>query len=360
MRQESSDDYLNDLLNRIQNAADSTDKFFEIIDSVIKRTNRLSAYNALLVEIQCPGSNNAMPAGEWEKLARQPRPSAIPQLILWNHGPVAPVYEFSDTEPIPGREAEAVDLTPSFEFAEAIDDVGPYVDTLLARAYHFGIDPMPSRLGGKRAGDAFRSDRGTKIVIRPRREHHFKLRFVVRYNASHSPETQFQTLVHEYAHVLLGHLGPYDSDDPEVKWDANARARRNMDRTIKELEAEAVAYIVSKSKGVEGKSAEYLRTYVGNTLDGGAGWPRAMSLALVTKTANDIMNLFGNYSAISVKKKVRSSHPLGTTVPAPNPGASSERGGDQVKLFRSLYAPHRAASALQPKKAGLQLPEDAC
>ncbi|EEI15951.1 hypothetical protein HMPREF0298_2285 [Corynebacterium lipophiloflavum DSM 44291] len=131
-----------------------------------------------------------------------------------------------------------------------------------------------------------------------------------------------------------------------------------MDRTIKELEAEAVAYIVSKSKGVEGKSAEYLRTYVGNALDGGAGWPRAMSLALVTKTANDIVNLFGNYSAISVKEKIRSSHPLGTTESAPDPGASSERAGDQGTLFRSLYAPYRAASALQPRKAGLQLPED--
>ncbi|MCT1664630.1 ImmA/IrrE family metallo-endopeptidase [Corynebacterium sanguinis] len=217
---------------------------------------------------------------------------------------------------------------------------------------------MPSRLGGNRAGDAFRSDRGTKVIIRPRKEQHFKLRFVARYNASHSPETQFQTLVHEYAHALLGHLGPYDSDDPEEKWTPTARARCHMDRTIQELEAEAVAYIVSRSKGIDGKSAEYLRTYVGDALDGGAGWPALMSLTLVTKVANDILKLFGNYSGIEVNKKIRTPYDLGKTLPAPAPSTSWVRVGDQGQLFRSLYGPFRAASTIQPRPAGLQLPED--
>ena len=44
------------------------------------------------------------------------------------------------------------------------------------------------------------------------------------YSASPSPETRFQTLVHESAHVMVGHLGPIDVDDSGVEKDPDGRS----------------------------------------------------------------------------------------------------------------------------------------
>ena len=131
---------------------------------------------------------------------------------------------------------------------------------------------------------------------------------MVRFNPNHAPSVQFQTLVHEYAHVLLGHLGPIDSDTPEQKWDPETRKRTRLPREIQELEAESVAHIVCMSFGVYGNSAEYLRNYVGKTLDNHNTWPADMSITKVSQTASSIMKLLGDYQDIPVRKSIRSVH----------------------------------------------------
>ncbi|WP_312098172.1 ImmA/IrrE family metallo-endopeptidase [Corynebacterium dentalis] len=339
MTTDSYDALLADLLTRIQNVPQSTAQFLQILTSIAKRTRFMSPFNAMLVEFQRPGAHHAMTISQWEKCGRRPLPFIPGIMILKPFGPCIPVYEFSDTEPLPGWEDFAVDLTPSFELVQTVEDAAPFVERLLEHACHVGIDPLPTRLGRRLAGDTSRVDRGTKVVPRGEKEHHFALRFMVRFNANHAPAVQFQTLVHEYAHVLLGHLGPIDSDTPEQKWDPETRKRTRLPREIQELEAESVAHIVCMSFGVDGNSAEYLRNYVGQTLDNHNTWPADMSITKVSQTASSIMKLLGDYQDIPVRKSIRSVHVReDQKAPSviPMPSSTSTGMGNQGQLFRTM------------------------
>ncbi|MDX6443117.1 MAG: hypothetical protein QOH71_191 [Blastocatellia bacterium] len=69
----------------------------------------------------------------------------------------------------------------------------------------------------------------------------------------------FKTLFHETAHVILGHTAEGDFADTE-----------NTPRSLREVEAEAVALLCCESLGLEG--AEYCRGYIQNWLYQGAGY----------------------------------------------------------------------------------------
>jgi hypothetical protein len=68
----------------------------------------------------------------------------------------------------------------------------------------------------------------------------------------------FKTLFHEAAHVILGHTKEGDFADTET-----------TPRSLREVEAEAVALLCCESLGLEG--AEYCRGYIQNWLYQGAG-----------------------------------------------------------------------------------------
>lgn len=73
-------------------------------------------------------------------------------------------------------------------------------------------------------------------------------------NRNHAPPLRFVTLIHELAHLFLGHLGADkhlgipDRKRPDYRW--------------RELEAESVAFIVCKRRGVSSSSERYLRNFV--------------------------------------------------------------------------------------------------
>lgn len=76
-------------------------------------------------------------------------------------------------------------------------------------------------------------------------------RYRIRINHNSSPEIQFTALVHELAHLVLGHLGPNETLDihrfPKVT------------HTQQELEAEMVAGLVCGSFGVKSDTLRYLK-----------------------------------------------------------------------------------------------------
>ena len=342
------DKQLADLFNSIQEAEGQTQQFIDFLDRVTQRALVLAPFNAFLVQMQRPGAGYIMTARDWMKHGRRPIPSAPALLILHPFAPCIPAFEFSDTEEIPDFAGERIDFTMAFDKVKPCPDPTPYIAKLLEHACHVGIDPVGTVLGDALAGDARRCDRGVKVVHRARHDHFFTLRFMVRYNIRKKPAVQFQTLVHEFSHILLGHQGPLTSDGDRESWNSSQRRRATLPKVIKELEAEAVAYIVCMGHGVDGNSAGYLREHVGNALDDAGEWPREMSVEEVMKAAHLIYKLLGPYEDIPVKKKIRSSKKregtaplqlttmLGAEPPAqPAPAAGLEP-GVQDRLFRAV------------------------
>jgi len=66
---------------------------------------------------------------------------------------------------------------------------------------------------------------------------------------------RFATLAHELGHIYCGHLGAH----PEGFW-PDRSGKLNLAQ--REMEAEAVAFLVCKRLSLETRSAEYLKTHV--------------------------------------------------------------------------------------------------
>ena len=62
-------------------------------------------------------------------------------------------------------------------------------------------------------------------------------------NSRHSPESRYATLVHELAHLYLGHLGT-----PSHHWWPD---RARLVPEVKEFEAESVSYLVCGRAGID-------------------------------------------------------------------------------------------------------------
>jgi hypothetical protein len=79
-------------------------------------------------------------------------------------------------------------------------------------------------------------------------------RYRLHVNRNHDAAVQFTTVAHELAHLFLGHLG--------VDERLHVADRSGLRRAQRELEAESVAYIVSRRNGVTPKSQSYLAAFV--------------------------------------------------------------------------------------------------
>lgn len=309
---ETVDGYFAAHINEIAAGYNKIKPFFDLIDNAIIRAQFLSPFNALMVEIMRPGSSFAMTESEWAKHGRRKVPFSPPLLVLKAFGPVMPVYEYSDTEPIEDYEGEVLDVTPSFDFVTATEDPSRHIAALLSHAHYVSIDVNGVDMGTNLGGDTRRLDRGTRIVQRQRSEWHFKLNFLVRYDRNAQSASMFHTLVHEYAHVLLGHLGPLSDRKPRNQWDKQARDRASIPNGVCEIEAETVAYLVDKYVGVKGNGKEYLEPYLRQLGKEGKNWLDDFSITRVETAVKDIVDLLGPESKIHKPDGIWSSHPLGT------------------------------------------------
>ena len=94
-------------------------------------------------------------------------------------------------------------------------------------------------------------------------------------NKNHEIQEQFATLCHEIAHIYLGRLG----GDPDGKWPS----RIGLNRSQRELEAEAVAYIVCRRRNLITLFADYLAGYWAKPID-----KENVSVEMIMKVAGRI------------------------------------------------------------------------
>ncbi|MDA8427650.1 MAG: hypothetical protein M0T70_00145 [Geobacteraceae bacterium] len=233
-------------------------KFNEMI-RFIARFRDYAPYNNMLVRIQNPTCGYYATAKDWEeRFGRFLKEDARPMLILAPMHPVMLVYDLDQTEgaPLPDHLSDFA----SFD--------GEWDDHWLERALENATTRDMIRVDFKTL-----SSTNAGFATLARGDQNSKMRIAI-HNELNAP-SRFGVLCHELAHIYLGHLG----NDEDNWWPS----RSNLSRHTVEIEAEAVAYIVTNRLGLAGASAAYVSRHLTS-----GELPASVSLDLIAKVAGKI------------------------------------------------------------------------
>jgi len=232
--------------------------FQEMID-FIGRFREYSPYNNMLVRLQQPACGFFATEKHWrQKFGATLKDDARPMLILAPMTPVLLVYDLDQVEgAVLPDELEKFStfegrwnpewLTMAVKNAEQRDRI------------QVRFKPLSSTLAG--FATMVHGDVGWK-------------RRIAIHDGLDEP-SRFGVLCHELAHIYLGHLG----SDEDHWWPS----RTNLSRHAVELEAEAVAHLVTQRFGLEGASTAYVSRHMP------AGKvPEGVSMDLTAKVAGRI------------------------------------------------------------------------
>lgn len=235
------------LFHEARRSGGASESFRQFLD-VGKRFSNLSVFNSMLVAVQRPGAVAVATRPKWASIGRTVKPGIPPLLILWPFGPVAYLYEYSDTE---GTEIDGAQA--NLLFADGQPPPKRFEHLIKAAAGYDVFVEYSDRHGPLSAGLAHAgiSQTGRVDSAKPRPA----WRILINKNLDQA--STFATLAHELGHIYCGHLG----EGPNGAWPGRGGLLGEAER---ELEAEAVSYIVCERNGVKTRSAEYLATHVEN------------------------------------------------------------------------------------------------
>jgi antirestriction protein ArdC len=226
------------------------------------RFHRYSVGNAILIGLQKPDATHVAGFRAWQQLGRHVKKGehgiAIMAPIVWRRKSRGDAdkqrHEDPDNEIVSTFKAAYVfDISqtegkPLPEFARAKGDPGAYLE----------------RLEGFIMGRGIKLERGDLRIAEG-----ISVGGTILLKASLAPAEEFSTMVHELAHEML-------HQDP---------ANRPKDKTVREAEAEAVAYVVCQGIGLDANTAssDYIQLYNGDkkTL--------LASLERIQRTAGEIL-----------------------------------------------------------------------
>ena len=226
--------------------------------------------------IQRPGARAIASEYEWGLVGRHVLPDAVPIIILWPFSPIRFVYEVADTGPPIDRE---VLKDPFAVEGEMKSNSLSRLETNVKKQKTFRITIELRRQGFDHAGSAASQTTPWQVPFTgPMAIDGSSTGALAHQNANTSglgaqlpsfrivvndallPKERFVTVSHELGHIFCGHIGgctaPGRAED-ESGWPD----RRTLGIHEKEIEAEAVAYIVSARAGLISRSAEYFETH---------------------------------------------------------------------------------------------------
>ena len=239
-----------------ESAAYRNSASFQEMISFMANFRNYAPFNNMLVKLQNPSCSFFATQKDWyRRFGRQLKEDMRPMLILAPMHPVMLVYDLDSTEgPALPKELQ--------KFAKFDGDWNPEkLSKTVKNAFTRDLIRIDTvKLSSTNAGFATVSvgQRGMKMRIGL-------------HNELDEP-SRYGVLLHELAHIYLGHLGC----DEDGWWPC----RSDLLRRAMEVEAEAVAYIVSLRAGLKGTSPLYVSRY----LDGDATL-KAISLDLIAKVA---------------------------------------------------------------------------
>ena len=240
---------LSNLISRAKKEADS----FELLKfiSFARSFRKYSFYNTALIYLQCPHASLVAGKGQWRRKygrAVKNEESGIYILVPYSRGryfAVIPVYDISQTE---GKE-----LPDYLEKAFMVrgDFQETWFDSLLQYAENLGASVNYERLGVVRGGsittDKTRSTSNERPAETTMDE---DAGLIIRINRDLPRPSQFSVLVHELAHLLLGHLGGVKRNKiPD---------RHSIGGDLQEVEAESVVHLICTWLDLETFSDRYL------------------------------------------------------------------------------------------------------
>ncbi len=209
-----------------------------------QKFNHLSVYNTMLVMVQRPGATAVGTRKQWRDIGRLVQPDAVPIVILQPFGPVLFVFELGDTE---GKPVLAQNM--STLFARGIATENLWDNTIKAAETYSIVIEESKQQGMALAGTA------AKLADFPSLEpKKTEKRFRVKINANHDLPTRFATLAHELGHIYCGHVG----GDLKGRWPNRCK----LTNETRELEAEAVSWLVCQRNGITTRSKEYLSSLI--------------------------------------------------------------------------------------------------
>ena len=246
--------------------------FFKFFD-FIKKFDHYSYYNNMLVYLQNEAVTFFGGTSYWKKRwDRTVKQEARPYVILCPMGPTMLVYDIMETE---GK------LTPD-EFLEKGLGRKPFeVEGELAwkiwnravkKTSEYNIFLISKPLSYFRAGYVTTIWKGDDVEI------------CLREGVSISEN--FPVLIHELAHLLLGHTGHQELKHPNPKKSIKL-PDRNLYITSRELEAETVSYLICSRLGIQTQAAQYIAGYLT-----GEDAIKNFSVDLVIKAADKIESCF--------------------------------------------------------------------
>ena len=239
---------------------------------------RLGVWNARMAYIRRPGARIIATEYEWKNVGRFVAPDAVPIIILWPSSPIRMVYELEDTGPPIERES----INDPFAVSGKFDSRAlSALHSSLKRQRSFKIHIEARRQGYSRAGTASSHGNAAEPPIGPwtngDRIGQFAQRnaesgpysaaggipaFRITVNDRLEEKERFVTIAHELGHIFLGHLGSCNSQRGNKDQESGWPDRCFLGKNEREVEAEAVAYLVASRAGLVPASAQYLRTYV--------------------------------------------------------------------------------------------------
>lgn len=214
----------------------------ERLEELVRFTARLRRYapfNAMLLHAQDPTATMVATASDWKvRHGRELRAGARPLVILAPMHPVLFVFDVRDTTGPDLPEAVEQELKDVFA-AEGVVAEKLWLNTL-KNCERLGIGvreiDLDPGLGGKISPD------GPDTCL-------------LSLNAAHTKTQRYVTMVHEIAHLFLGHV----TELPCGWW----HIRPDVQQRSEEFEAEIATYIVCSRAGIRTASEKYLAGYIG-------------------------------------------------------------------------------------------------
>lgn len=260
---------IDELFKRSLQFKNSTDfqKFFKFIASF----NHYSRYNTMLVYIQNPAVTFFGGTSFWKSRGRSINKDAKPLLILYPNGPIMIAYDIFDTY---GK------LSPEDYLKEGLGKEVYKVNGKISKERYDKIVEIVKSWGINVIYKPLSFFNGGYITTI------FRGNLDIALKENMTLEQNFSVLIHELAHLFLGHTG-HQSIKQHNKEKSIKFQTRKLTRTTEELEAETVSFLICSRIGLITNASDYLAGYIKSNED-----IENFSYELVIKTADKIESMF--------------------------------------------------------------------